>query len=121
MLLKPLLPGSKPIVADTVYGESLMSYGIGGALGLHRLEQTAGADRLMLAAMHLTPIGTLADVEPALERLGERSDAETDAAAPAWRTVQPLGAFSRHPRSADYTISMVGFDSRQGQAIRCPI
>ena len=38
--------------------------GVGGALGLHGLEQIAGEDRLMLAAMHLTPIGDLAEVEP---------------------------------------------------------
>ena len=28
--------------------------GVGGALGLHGLEQIAAEDRLMLAAMHLT-------------------------------------------------------------------
>ena len=37
----------------------------------------------MLAAMHLAPIGDLADVEPVLEEMGERSHAEADAAAPA--------------------------------------
>ncbi len=31
--------------------------GVGGALGLHGLEQIAGEDRRMLAAMHLTPVG----------------------------------------------------------------
>src|SRR3984893_13806641 len=56
---------------------------IGGAPGLHGFEQIAGEDRRMLAAMHLTPIGDLADVEPVLEQMGKRSDAEADAAAPA--------------------------------------
>src|SRR6202035_149226 len=37
--------------------------------------------RLMLAAMHLTPIGDLAEVEPVLEQMGERSHAEADTAA----------------------------------------
>jgi hypothetical protein len=37
----------------------------------------------VLAAMHLAPIGDLADVEPVLEQMGQRSDAETDAAARA--------------------------------------
>src|ERR1700730_8385963 len=37
----------------------------------------------MLAAMHLTPIGDLAEVEPVLEQMGERSHAEADTAAPA--------------------------------------
>ena len=57
--------------------------GVGGALGLHGLEQVAAEGRLMLAAMHLTPIGDLADVELVLEQMGERSPAEADAAAPA--------------------------------------
>ena len=57
--------------------------GVGGALGLHGLEQVAGEDRLMLAAMHLTPIGDFADVEPVLEQMGKRPHAEADAAAPA--------------------------------------
>src|SRR5436309_1092112 len=39
----------------------------------------AGDDRLMLAAIHLTPIIDLADVKPVLE-MGERSHAESDAA-----------------------------------------
>src|SRR3984893_3306943 len=41
--------------------------GVGGALGLHGLEHVAAEDRLMVAAMHLTPIRDLADVEPGLE------------------------------------------------------
>ena len=52
--------------------------GVGGALGLHGLEQIAAEYRLMLAAMHLTPIGDLAEVEPVLEQMGERSHAEAD-------------------------------------------
>jgi hypothetical protein len=56
---------------------------IGGAPGLHGFEQIAGEDRLMLAAMHLASIDDLADVEPVLEQMGKRSDAEADAAAPA--------------------------------------
>jgi hypothetical protein len=40
---------------------------IGGAPGLHGLEQIAGEDRLMLAAMHFTSIDDLADVKPVLE------------------------------------------------------
>ena len=32
----------------------------------------------VLAAMHLTPIGDLAEVEPVLEQMGERSHAEAD-------------------------------------------
>src|SRR3984893_5095377 len=35
----------------------------------------------MLAAMHLTPIGDFADVEPVLEQMGERAHAEADTAA----------------------------------------
>jgi len=45
--------------------------GVGGALGLHSLEQVAAEDRRMLAAMHLTPIGDFADVEPVLEQMGQ--------------------------------------------------
>src|SRR6202040_2059066 len=56
--------------------------GVGGALGLHGLEQIAAEYRLMLAAMHLTPIGDLAEVEPGLEQMGERSHAKADTAAP---------------------------------------
>ena len=37
----------------------------------------------MLAAMHLTPIGDFADVEPVLEQMGKGTHAEADAAAPA--------------------------------------
>ena len=55
--------------------------GVGGALGLHGLEQIAGEDRRMLAAMHLTPIGDFADVEPVLEQMGKRSHAKADASA----------------------------------------
>jgi hypothetical protein len=51
--------------------------------GLHGLEKGAAEDRLMLAAMHLTPIGDLAEVEPVLEQMGKRSDAEADTTAPA--------------------------------------
>jgi hypothetical protein len=36
-----------------------------------------------IAAMHLTPIGDLAEVAPVLEQMGERSHAEADTAAPA--------------------------------------
>src|SRR6202045_3756529 len=53
------------------------------APGLHGFEQIAGEDRLMLAAMHLASIDDLADVEPVLEQMGKRSDAEADAAPPA--------------------------------------
>src|ERR1700730_3488098 len=56
---------------------------IGGAPGLNGFEQIAGEDRLMLAAMHLASIDDLADVEPVLEQMGQRSDAKADAAAPA--------------------------------------
>src|ERR1700730_1381859 len=35
----------------------------------------------MLAAMHLTPIGDFADVEPVLEQMGERAHAEADTVA----------------------------------------
>jgi hypothetical protein len=52
--------------------------GVGGALGLHGLEQVAAEDRLMLAAMRFTPIGDLADIEPVLEQMGKRSDAKAD-------------------------------------------
>jgi hypothetical protein len=31
----------------------------------------------MLAAMHLTPIGDFADVEPVLEQMGERTSADS--------------------------------------------
>src|SRR6202035_5764155 len=55
--------------------------GIGGALGLHGLEHVAAEDWLMLAAMHLTTIGDLAEVEPVLEQMGKRSHAEADTAA----------------------------------------
>ena len=37
----------------------------------------------MFAAMHLTPIGDLADVEPVLEQMGKGTHAEADTAAPA--------------------------------------
>ena len=37
----------------------------------------------MLAAMHLTPIGDLADVEPVVEQMGKGTHAEADTAAPA--------------------------------------
>ena len=37
----------------------------------------------MLAAMRLTPIDDLADVEPVLEQMGKRSHAKADASAPA--------------------------------------
>src|ERR1700738_1530080 len=57
--------------------------GVGGALGLHGLEHVAAEDRLMFAAMHLTPIGDLADVEPVLEQMGKGTHAEADTAAPA--------------------------------------
>ena len=40
-------------------------------------------DRFMLAAMHLAPIGNLADVEPVLEQMGKRSHAEADTASRA--------------------------------------
>jgi hypothetical protein len=42
--------------------------GVSGPPVLHGLEQVAGEDRLMLPAMHRTPIGDLADVEPVLSR-----------------------------------------------------
>src|ERR1035437_1122384 len=54
--------------------------GIGGKLGLHRLEQLTFEDRLMLSVMDSASIDYLADVEPVLEQMGERSHAETDAA-----------------------------------------
>src|ERR1700738_1281009 len=57
--------------------------GVGGALGLHGLKQVAAEDRLMLAAMHLTPIGDLAEVERVLEQVGKGTHAEADTAAPA--------------------------------------
>ena len=57
--------------------------GVGGALGLHGLEHVAAEDRLMLAAMHLTPIGDFADVEPVVEQMGKGTHAEADTAAPA--------------------------------------
>ena len=57
--------------------------GVGSALGLHGLEQIAAEDRRLLAAMHLTPIGDLADVEPVLEQMGKGTHAEADTAAPA--------------------------------------
>ena len=57
--------------------------GVGGALGLHGLEQIAAEDRRMLAAMHLTPIGDLADVQSVLEQMGKGTHAEVDTAAPA--------------------------------------
>src|ERR1700675_303897 len=37
----------------------------------------------MLAAMHLTPIGDLAEVEPVLEQMSKGTHAEADTAAPA--------------------------------------
>src|SRR3984893_16991391 len=43
----------------------------------------ADHDLIVLAAMHLAPIGDLAEVEPVLEQMGERSHAEADTAAPA--------------------------------------
>jgi hypothetical protein len=48
---------------------------------LHGLEHLAAEDRLVLAAMHLTPIGNLADVEPVLEQMGERPHAKANTAA----------------------------------------
>src|SRR5262245_8656927 len=54
---------------------------VGGEFFLHGLEQVAGEDRLMLAAIHLTPVIDLADVEPVLEEMSERSHAEADPAA----------------------------------------
>src|SRR5262245_56658317 len=53
---------------------------VGGEFFLHGLEQVAGEDRLMLAAIYLPPIMDLADVEPVLEQMGEWSNAETDTA-----------------------------------------
>jgi hypothetical protein len=57
--------------------------GIGGAFRLHGFEQLTGEDRLMLAAMHLASIDDLADVEPVLEQMCQRSHAEANATAPA--------------------------------------
>src|SRR5215475_5742844 len=54
--------------------------GVGGELGLHGFKQVTVKDRLMLPAMHLAPIGDLADVEPVLEQMGEWAHAEKDTA-----------------------------------------
>jgi hypothetical protein len=43
------------------------------------LEQVAAEDRFILAATHLTPIGDLADVEPVLEQMSERTHVEAEA------------------------------------------
>src|ERR1700758_3753119 len=50
--------------------------GVGGELCLHGLEHVVGQDRLMLAAIHLTPVMDLANVEPVLEQMGERPHAK---------------------------------------------
>jgi hypothetical protein len=63
--------------------------GVGGPFGLHGLEQVGAEDRRMLAAMHLAPLGDLADVEPVLEQMGERSDAEIASAQPLLSVVRP--------------------------------
>jgi hypothetical protein len=55
--------------------------GVGGEFFLHGLEQVAAKDRLMLAPMHLSSIGDLADVEPVLEEMGKRPHAKADTAA----------------------------------------
>jgi hypothetical protein len=55
--------------------------GVGGEFFLHGLEHVAAEDRLVLAAMHLTPKGDLADVEPVLEEMGKRSHAKANSAA----------------------------------------
>jgi hypothetical protein len=57
--------------------------GVGGALGLHGLEQIAAEDRLMLAAMHLTPIRDLAEVEPVLEQMGKGTQASSSRMRPS--------------------------------------
>ena len=70
--------------------------------GLHGLEQLAVEDRLMLAAMHLTPVADLTDVEPVLEQMGERSHAEADAAFTR-PSLRPLGLV-RMPRRSSSSI-----------------
>ena len=51
----------------------------------------------MLAAMDLATIDDLADVEAVLEQMGERPDAETDA-APTVRPSAEVAALVRMPR-----------------------
>jgi hypothetical protein len=55
--------------------------GVSAELFLHGLEQVATKDRFMLAPMHLTSVGNLADVEPVLEEMGKRPHAKSNTAA----------------------------------------
>src|SRR5258708_4979368 len=56
-----------------------------GALGLYRLEQVAVEDRLMLSGVNLAPVHYLAEVEPVLEEVRHRADAEAMVFAdPPW-------------------------------------
>jgi hypothetical protein len=50
--------------SDRTPEPDLPGNGVGGEFFLHGVEQIAGEDRLMLAPVHLSPIGDLADVEP---------------------------------------------------------
>jgi hypothetical protein len=49
--------------------------------GQFTAEQAPREDRLVLPPVHLFPIGNLADVQPVLEEMGERSHAKANAAA----------------------------------------
>src|SRR5271166_864442 len=57
--------------------------GVGGELSLHRLEQAAVENWLLLSPVHLTAINDLADVESVLEQMGQSSRAEADMAPTA--------------------------------------
>src|ERR1700674_4839117 len=60
---------------------------IGGKLGLDGLKQLAIEDRLMLSGVNPAAVHDLADVEPILEQMRQRTDAEADAATHA--AIQP--------------------------------
>ena len=68
-------------MAALPFSRSCRATALPGEFFLHGLEQVAGEDRLMLAAIHLTPVIDLADVEPVLEEMGKRSHAKANSAA----------------------------------------
>ncbi len=81
------LPRSSKIRPVRIAGEPLSRTSAGnrtgGALRLHRLEQVAVENRLVLSAMGLAPIDHLSNVEPVFEQMGQRAHAKADAAASA--------------------------------------
>src|ERR1700733_579841 len=62
---------------------------VGGKPGLHRLEQVAVEDRLMLSRVNLGPVHDLADVEPVLEQMRQRPDRSGCRLAPSHRAERP--------------------------------